>query len=105
VVLVTAVTDEARLAGLRAAGVAVHTIDGEDEYGTLVRVVGPMTGYVAALALAASLGGPAMPDCAAVAGALANPAVPDVPPNALAGPLALVTSGTYGELVSNLSCK
>jgi creatinine amidohydrolase len=105
VVVVTAVTDEARLAPLRATGVVVHTIDGADEFGTLVRVVGPMTGYVAALALASALGGPAMPEPAALAAAVAESATPDVPADAFGGPLALVTSGTYGELVSNLAFK
>ena len=38
VVLVTAVTDDARLAALRARAIAIVPIDGDDEFGTLVRV-------------------------------------------------------------------
>ena len=101
VVLVTAVTDEARLAPLRARSVAVHTIDGEDEFGTLVRVIGPMTGYVAALHLAAGLGGPAAP----VLDDLDVQTAPPLDAAALAAPTAFVTSGTYGELVQNLQYK
>jgi creatinine amidohydrolase len=105
VVLVTAVTDEDRLAGLRAAGVAVQTIDGKDEFGTLVRVVGPMTGYIAALRLAHALGGPPAPEVDPILDALATLAMPAVDDETLAAPLAFVTSGTYGELVSNLQYK
>jgi creatinine amidohydrolase len=104
-VLVTAVTDEARLAPLRAGGVIVQTIDGEEERGTLVRVVGPMTGYVAALRLAHALGGRAMADVATIVGALASADPPALDADALDAPLAFVTSGTYGELVANLQYK
>jgi creatinine amidohydrolase len=105
VVLVTAVTDEGRLAPLRAAGIVAQTIDGEDEFGTLVRVVGPMTGSVAALRLAEALGGPTTPDLDRLGGALATLAVPAIDLEALDAPLALVTTGTYGELVANLQYK
>jgi creatinine amidohydrolase len=104
-VLVTAVTDEARLAPLRAAGVVVQTIDGEEERGTLVRVVGPMTGYVAALRLAHALGGAPMTDVATIVDALASATPPALDLDALDAPLAFVTSGTYGELVTNLQYK
>jgi creatinine amidohydrolase len=105
VVLVTAVTDETRLASLRALGIVVQTIDGTDERGTLVRVVGPMTGYVAALRLAAALGGAVPPDLTALDDLVATTTAPSIAAEALAAPLAFVTSGTYGELVSNLQYK
>ncbi len=104
-VLVTAVTDDARLAALRAAGVIVQTIDGEEERGTLVRVVGPMAGYVAALRLAHALGGAAMADVATIVDAIASADPPAVDLDVLDAPIALVTSGTYGELVENLQYK
>jgi creatinine amidohydrolase len=105
VVLVTAVTDEARLAPLRATGIVVQTIDGEEERGTLVRVVGPLTGYVAALRLAEVLGGPSVPDFATVVDVIADIAAPPVDVGVLDAPLAFITSGTYGELVANLQYK
>ena len=102
VVLVTAVADAARLRPLREAGVAVATMDGADELGTLVRVIGPSTGYVVALRLAEALGGPAAPDFGGVGEAVATP---DVAVDALEAPLALLTTGTYGELAVNLQYK
>jgi GTP cyclohydrolase II len=105
VVLVTAVTDAARLDSLRARGVVVHAIDGEDEFGTLVRVVGPMTGYWGALQVAAALGGPEVPDVEPVLAALARVSPPAVPLECLEAPLALVTSGAYGALAANLQYK
>jgi creatinine amidohydrolase len=104
-VLVTAVTDATRLDSLRARGVVVHEIDGENEFGTLVRVIGPMTGYWGALAVAAALGGPPVPDVAPVLDALARPAAPAVTAEQLERPLALVTSGAYGALALNLQYK
>jgi GTP cyclohydrolase II len=105
VVLVTALTDASRLDPLRARGVVVHTIDGADEFGTLVRVIGPMTGYWGALQVAAALGGPAVPDVAPVLDALARVAAPPVAAELLEQPLALVTSGSYGALAVNLQYK
>jgi creatinine amidohydrolase len=104
-VLVTAVTDDERLAPLRATGVVVQTIDGEEERGTLVRVVGPMTGYVAALRLAHALGGAPMANVATITDALTTAALPPLELAAFDHPLAFVTSGTYGELVTNLQYK
>jgi 3,4-dihydroxy 2-butanone 4-phosphate synthase / GTP cyclohydrolase II len=104
-VLVTAVTDAARLDPLRARGVVVHTIDGEGEFGTLVRVIGPTTGYWAALALAAALGGPAAPHVEPVLDALARLTIPTLTAEQLERPLALVTSGAYGGLAVNLQYK
>lgn len=103
VVLVTAVTAPSRLAPFRAAGGVVQTIDGEDEFGTLVRVVGPMTGYIAALRLAAVLGGPAAPSAAALVAACTPSVVPHI--DLGSDRLAFVTSDTYGELTQNLQYK
>lgn len=122
-VLVTAVGDEgprdddkARwLGGLEAAGVDVRRFPGEDEYGTLVRVVGPMAGTWRALtlahAIAAATGSSAgaLPPadvervCEAIARAplLANA----VETGWLDEPLAFLTFGAYGELVLNLRYK
>ena len=105
VVLVTAVTDAARLASLRAQSVAIHTIDGENELGTLVRVIGPMTGYVAALRLAETLGGPTAPEVGGLAELVATCTTPPIDAAMLAAPLAFVTTGAYGELVRNLRLK
>src|SRR5262249_58617891 len=46
VVAATAVTDAGRLAALRARGVTVVPFAGEGEFGTLVRVIGPLPGSV-----------------------------------------------------------
>ncbi len=107
VVLATAVTDAARLAPLRARGVVLVHFAGEDEYGTLVRVTGPLTGSLCALALARALGAAVDVPAAALAAALtaAPHAVAGVTPAMLAAPLAFVTSGAYGELITNLRLK
>ncbi|HXJ32973.1 MAG TPA: creatininase family protein [Candidatus Eisenbacteria bacterium] len=105
VVLVTAVTDRERLAPFTQRSVVVHGIDGEDEMGTLVRVIGPMAGYVGALQVACALGGPDVPDLAPVQRALGSLAVPAMSAEQLAAPLAFVTSGSYGELAANLQYK
>ena len=105
VVLATAVRDEVRLAPLRAAGIVVHPTEGEDEFGTLVRIVGPMAGYVAALQLAEALDGPPCPAWEPLATALATLAAPALEPDALEAPLGLVTSGTYRDVVGNLAAK
>ena len=105
VVLVTAVTDDARLAPFRAKAIAIVSIDGENEFGTLVRVIGPLTGTVAALRLAEALGGPTPPDLSDVGAIVRDAVVPDADQAVLAVPLALVTSGTYGEIVQNLQYK
>jgi creatinine amidohydrolase len=105
VVLVTAVADEARLTPLRDAGVAVVPIEGADEFGTLARVIGPMTGGVAALALAAALGGPPLPDIGRVADELPGIAAPRLPDGAFDAGVAFLATGTYGELAANLQYK
>ena len=58
-----------------------------------------------ALRLAEALGGPAVPDLSDVGRLVRDTVVPDVDPAALDAPLALVTSGTYGEVVTNLQYK
>lgn len=91
-------------------GVRVVRFAGEDEYGTLLRVTGPMAGYLAALRIARAL----TPDPGSVpaldveriaehveragARALSPPPAPLVDP-------VLVTSGAYGDLVRNLQYK
>jgi creatinine amidohydrolase len=131
VVLMTAASEEGArrsgddakaqlLAELLAAGVEVRPFPaGEDEFGTLVRVIGPLAGYWCVLrfveGLAASGGASAGPPldealgaiCSALAAAPERIARldPPVDPGALATGLALLTSGSYGELVENLRYK
>ena len=107
VVAATAVTDAGRLAPLRARGVTVVPFAGEGEFGTLVRVIGPLTGSLCALRLARAFGvDSSLPhDRLAAAVAQAPAAAAGVPSAALAAPLALVASGAYAELVSNLRRK
>ena len=45
-----------RLAGLREAGSVIRSFSGADEYGTLLRTLGPMCAYAAALRFAAEVG-------------------------------------------------
>ncbi len=106
VILATAVTDAARLAPLRARGVLPVRFAGEDEYETLVRVTGPITGLLCALRLARALGVAIdVPATLEVALAQASAATAGVTPALLAAPLALIASGTYGELLTNLRFK
>ncbi len=107
VVLATAVRDAGRLAPLRARGIVVVHFAGEDEYGTLVRVVGPVTGTFCALRLARALGVAlaVAPSTVETAVRRAAAATAGIGPATLAAPLALVTSGSYGELVGNLRQK
>lgn len=121
VVLMTATGDAgaggdekvALLAELRAAGVEVRRFcAGENEYGTLVRVVGPMAGYLCALRFVEGLApSPRSVDVDAIADAVAVVPGrvarfdPPLDPAWLATDLALLTSGTYGELVDNLRYK
>src|SRR5207244_1237731 len=83
---------------------------GADEGGVLVRVIGPMAGYLAAYRWAAAVGhalGRTLPRpdgealAARVAAALADPTVPPIDTTSLA----FVTSGAYGELAMNLQYK
>jgi creatinine amidohydrolase len=108
------------LAELPGAGVEVRRFPaGEDEYGTLVRVIGPLAGYWCVLRFVegltssggtsarAPLDGALNAICAALAAAPERIARldPPVDPGALASGLAFLTSGTYGELVENLRYK
>ncbi len=88
-------------------GVRVAPFAGESEYGTLVRIVGPATGFVCAARLASALGARVAWDVDAVAAAAASAdaAVAGVPVDVLAGPLAFVASGTYATLAGNLALK
>ena len=108
VVLATAVTERGRLAPLRARGVTVATFAGEDEFGTLVRVTGPLTGYLCAMRLARAFGADVDAPADRIAAALeaAFLAGSRIASAALRpAPLAFVVSGTYGELVTNLRLK
>jgi creatinine amidohydrolase/Fe(II)-dependent formamide hydrolase-like protein len=107
VVAATAVTDAGRLAALRARGVTVVPFAGEGEFGTLVRVIGPLTGSLCVLRLARAFGVVVRvpPDRLAAAVAQAPAAAAGVTWAALAAPLALVASGAYAELVTNLRRK
>ncbi|MGH7898193.1 MAG: creatininase family protein [Candidatus Binatia bacterium] len=101
------------LAELRSSGATVWTMPGENEYGTLLRIVGPMLGYLAAWRLAEAIAGSrsgsrVLPHldvdrlCQRVR--LAPDAVAAIP-SADDGSLALLACGTYGGLLSNLQYK
>jgi creatinine amidohydrolase len=106
------VSKAAFLAALRDTGVEIRRFPmGEDEYTTLVRVVGPMAGYWCALRFADALTGEdpidVEPVCDALAAAPARlaAALPAFDPAWLEAQLALLVTGTYGELVQNLRHK
>ncbi len=100
-----------RIAALRAAGVTILESAGADEFGTLVRLEGPIAGYVAALRLARSLGLPAGPELAHVPAAFAaalrsgERLGAELAPRLGAGELLLLASGTYREAADNLRLK
>lgn len=120
-VLVTAVTEGAspgdKVAAVRALaerGVEVVRVPGAEEYGTLVRIVGPMTGYVAALRIAravapggATLGFEPSRVAAAVASVRARTGRdgPELAPQIFDEPVAIVAHGAYVECVENLAAK
>lgn len=107
------------LEGLRARGAAVIDFSAPDEFGMLVRVIGPQLGFAAALALSRSLAVCAGIDPVAltpdpvqlVERVRAAPAALDaaLPPGMLedleARELVLLAAGGYGELVQNLRTK
>jgi len=122
-VLVTATGDEGGtqpdrdekasfLASLRDAGATIVRTPGEDEYGTLVRVIGPMLAYAAALAVARAWGrawgreiaGLGIDAAAVEAAWLRAPkavaaAFPPEEPLQLERGMSLLASGGYGERV------
>ncbi len=100
----------ALLASLRSAGAVVHRIPGEDEYGTLVRITGPMLAYTGALAVARALGRVVGADVEALrigrqrveaawdaASAAVEAAFPRTEPLRLGCGITLLASGGYGE--------
>lgn len=107
-ILVTARRDESLLASLRAAGAQVVWFEGDNEHGTLWRVVGPLAAYGAAIRLARLLGAALPPldgsrlPAALAAAARAAAAVPEA---ALAAPLSFLASGTHLELVRTVPAK
>ncbi len=122
-VLVTAAAergDDAKsqlLREARARGARIRTTPGEDEYGTLVRVVGPAIGYVEALriveALARECGRPVAPRpsghalgaATERASAVARRLFEEVGPDAFDRDISWVASGAYAELLRNLAQK
>lgn len=107
------------LGSLRDRGAVIVELSVPAEFGTLVRVVGPMLGFAAALALARSLARAAGLDApelapdprrlvdrvaaapAALDEVLAKRSVEDL----LAEQIVLLASGGYGELIQNLRTK
>jgi len=100
-----------RLDALRAAGVTLAASAGADEFGTLLRVEGPIAAYVAALRFARSLGLAAAPELArapqAYASALrrADAQAGRLAPRLAAEPVQLLASGAYREATDNLRLK
>ena len=115
VIVVTASHEQAALERLRNAGATIITSGGESEFGTLIRVIGPMAGYLVALRLAAALGGHPTPNldldlddlcrCLADATQRSEATIAAIDVQRLRHHLAFVTCGTYAELVSNLQYK
>jgi creatinine amidohydrolase len=102
------------LAELAAADVTICPFPvGENEYETLVRVVGPIAGYLCALHVAAALAPAAVPSWDVEMICAALEAAPGRVDRALAGyevarlrdGVTFLTSGTYGELTDNLRYK
>jgi creatinine amidohydrolase len=96
---------------VRAAGATLVESAGPDEFGTLLRLEGPVAGYVAALRLARSLGLPARAELARVprawAAACANAAAhaEELAPRLAADELLLLASGAYAGATDNLRLK
>jgi creatinine amidohydrolase len=110
VLLLTAAGDERFYEAAVPAGVAVCPFPaGQDEYLTLVRVVGPMAGYLTALHVAGSRA-PAwriddICDTLRAAPPRAAGLLAELDVTRLRSGIAFLTSGTYGELTHNLRCK
>jgi creatinine amidohydrolase len=108
------------LDALAARGCGVYRVPAAEEYGTLLRVAGPLVGAAAAIVLARTIvaaagAAPAGllpgPDAAtrdgvaerlAAALAGASAAAPELDGSAFAEGAALLASGTYGELLGNV---
>jgi creatinine amidohydrolase len=117
VVLVTAAAvsrEPARreaVAALRRAGVAVLETAGADEFGTLLRVEGPLAAYRAAFTLAEAFGAAAPPELARVPDAMeralcvASERAAALAPRLVADELLLLASGSYREATDNLRLK
>jgi creatinine amidohydrolase/Fe(II)-dependent formamide hydrolase-like protein len=107
VVVATSVTDSARLAPFRARGVTVVSFAGENEFGTLVRVIGPLAGTLCAVRLARAFGAAIDVPAERIEPALGSAfdAASRIAPAALRAPIAFIASGSYGELVTNLRLK
>jgi len=104
---------------LQTRGAVIVDLAAPDEFGTLVRIQGPMLGYAAALSIARSLARAAgadapelAPDAARVEARVRSAAdelaaaLPEVPiRQLLANELVLLASSGYGELVQNLRTK
>jgi creatinine amidohydrolase len=107
-----AVEKRALLAQLEAAGGVVVRTSGEDEYGTLVRLLGPVVAFARAFDLARALGAraPAV-DPKALVAAMARAAADAEAEIAARGvpepgePVAFVASGEHTGLVENLPRK
>ncbi len=101
----------ARLAALRRAGASVVDAAAGDEFGALLRLEGPIAGYVAALRFARSLGLAPAPELARVpeayVEALARGAAlaPALAPRLATEPVLLLASGSYREAADNLRLK
>ena len=101
----------AALEGLRSRGVRVVDSLGADEFGTLLRIEGPLAGYAAAVALAEACGVGSSTALAAVPDAMerallrASAAAGDLAPRLLDGALLLLASGSYREVTENLRLK
>jgi creatinine amidohydrolase len=124
-VLLTSVSEDdadperaAILDGLREIGALLVPFPGGDERGTLVRLIGSMTGMAAALRLARAFGAAAgrpapgldvAPEriCERVEAALASidARLSEVPEGAFDQPIAFLASGSYAELLFNLRLK
>jgi creatinine amidohydrolase len=96
---------------VRAAGATLVESAGADEFGTLLRIEGPVAGYVAALRLARSLGLTPhaelsrVPSAWAAACASAAARAAALAPRLASDELLLLASGTYAEATDNLRLK
>ncbi len=97
----------ALLHSLEDAGARVFVLPGADEYGTLLRVVGPMVGYLGALRIAAALSPHTPPfDADEIARAVATAEQRlGAPPPSADEDVALLALGATAELAGNLRLK